>query len=170
MSTLTTARLRLRPPEAEDAAGYRRLFLDPRVEAWLRPPPLAPFSAAEAERRLAQDRAHWAEHGFGPAVVLEREGGGFVGRAGLRRTEMAGEPAVEVAWALVPERWGAGLATEAAGAAIGAAPRNAIEEVVACTLPANAASRRVMEKLGMRLAGEVEHAGLPHLLFRLGLG
>jgi RimJ/RimL family protein N-acetyltransferase len=33
-------------------------------------------------------------------------------------------------------------------------------------LPINAASLRVAEKIGLERAGEVEHAGLDHVLFR----
>jgi RimJ/RimL family protein N-acetyltransferase len=29
----------------------------------------------------------------------------------------------------------------------------------------NAASLRVMEKIGLRLVGDLEHAGLPHVLY-----
>jgi RimJ/RimL family protein N-acetyltransferase len=43
------------------------------------------------------------------------------------------------------------------------------EELIALVLPANVPSRRVAEKVGCERNGEVEHAGLPHLLFRLRL-
>ena len=41
--------------------------------------------------------------------------------------------------------------------------------MIALALPGNGASRRVAEKAGMELAGEVEHAGLAHVLYRLRL-
>ena len=40
-------------------------------------------------------------------------------------------------------------------------------EIASWTLPHNATSRRVMEKLGFEYEREFEFAGLPHLLFRL---
>jgi hypothetical protein len=40
---------------------------------------------------------------------------------------------------------------------------------VALTLPANFASRRVIERAGLGFSGEVEHAGMTHLLYRLAL-
>jgi RimJ/RimL family protein N-acetyltransferase len=50
---------------------------------------------------------------------------------------------------------GRGLATEAAGAAIAYAfDVLGVDEVVAYTSPGNAASLRVMEKLGMTVRGE----------------
>jgi ribosomal-protein-alanine N-acetyltransferase len=42
-----------------------------------------------------------------------------------------------------------------------------LDEVVAFTIDVNAPSRRVMEKLGMTFGAEIEHAGLPHVLYRL---
>lgn len=39
-------------------------------------------------------------------------------------------------------------------------------ELVAFTLPHNAASRRVMEKAGFAYERDTEHAGLPHVLYR----
>ena len=42
-----------------------------------------------------------------------------------------------------------------------------LADVVSFTLVENRASRRVMEKLGFEYEREVEHAGLPHVLYRL---
>ena len=75
---------------------------------------------------------------------------------------------VELPWSIEPRLHGQGLATEAATAAVEWAGELRFEEVVALVLPANAASRRVAEKTGFKQDGEVLHAGLPHLLFRLG--
>jgi RimJ/RimL family protein N-acetyltransferase len=71
--------------------------------------------------------------------------------------------------ALVSERWAQGLATEAARAAVSWARRLDLIELVALTLPANLASRRVIESVGLGFSGEVEHAGMTHLLYRLAL-
>jgi RimJ/RimL family protein N-acetyltransferase len=55
-------------------------------------------------------------------------------------------------------------------AAILVARRRRICRLVAFRLVDNVASRRVMENAGMRLVGEIEHAGLPHVLYELDLG
>lgn len=139
------------------------------MEAWLRPAPLARFVEAELRGMLEDDVEHWERNGFGPWALVERESGDFVGRAGLRWTAVAGAAAVELAWTVDPARQGRGLASEAAAAGLELARAERIEEVVALVLAENAASRRVAEKLGMELDGEVEHAGLPHLVYRLSL-
>ncbi len=73
---------------------------------------------------------------------------------------------VEVAWAIVPKRWGQGLATELALASVEVAfDWLGLAELIAFTLPGNLASRRVMEKAGFAYEREIEHAGLPHVLY-----
>jgi RimJ/RimL family protein N-acetyltransferase len=162
-----TEQLVLRAPRPGDEDDYVALFLEPEVEAWLRPAPLARFAEAELRQMLRDDVEHWERNRFGPWALIEKDGGGFVGRAGLRWTAVEGEAAVELAWTVAPARQGRGLATEAAAAALELAREERIEEVVALVLPENTASRRVAEKLGLRHEADVEHAGLPHLLYRV---
>lgn len=164
-----TERLSCRRPCASVADEYERLFTQPSVEAWLRPSPMRAFSRADLDRMARRDIAHWNEHGFGPWEVREREGGAFVGRGGLNRTVVAGETAVELPWAVMPSLQGRGYATEMARAAIEAARAQGLDRIVSLTLPANAASRRVMEKCGLRFIREMEHVGLPHVLYELTL-
>jgi RimJ/RimL family protein N-acetyltransferase len=161
--------LDLARPTENDVADFERLFLDPQVQRWLRPPPLPPSNPARIAKTLESDIGHWDEHGFGPWVLRDGVTGEFAGRAGLSACDVEGRPAIEIAWSVVPERWGEGLATEAARAAIELARERGIPELVAFTLPTNTASERVMQKLGMERVGPIEHAGLPHVLYRLEL-
>ena len=45
-----------------------------------------------------------------------------------------------------------------------------LDDVIAFTVDRNAASRAVMEKLGMTYERDIEHVGLPHVLYRLARG
>ncbi len=164
-----TESLRARPPEGPDADAYLSLFLDPAVGDWLRPAPLDPFDEAEIAQILVEDEWHWAEHGFGPWVLVERDGGAVVGRGGLRWTDLDGDRAVELPWTVGSSHWNRGLATEAARAAIEWAGSLRLPEVVALIAYDNARSRRVAEKAGLRAEEETTHAGLPHLVYRLRL-
>jgi RimJ/RimL family protein N-acetyltransferase len=159
--------LQRRPPEPGDEQFYAEMTESAEVGAWLRPPPLDPFGPGDAAAWLDADVAHWAEYGFGPWLVFSD--GEFVGRVGVRWTQVEGVPEVELAWAVVPRWWGRGLATEAARAGVELARERGIEKLVAMTLPTNVASRRVMEKVGMRYYGDIVHAGLPHVLYELVL-
>ena len=157
----------LRPPESRDEASLRRLLFDPAVAPWLRPKPLRPFTEADPHALLVRDLRHWEEHGWGPWIVEAEDG--FAGRAGLSTTHVAGERAVELAWAIVGPAQGRGMATDAAIAAVARAREIGLPEVVSFTLPDNRASRRVMEKAGLAFDRDITHAGLPHVLYRLVL-
>ncbi|HEX5983383.1 MAG TPA: GNAT family N-acetyltransferase [Solirubrobacterales bacterium] len=157
----------MRRPTLADRASYHSHFTRPEVEKWLRPPPLPPFTAQVLDELVEGDCFHWSDHGFGPWVLIDKQSGGFVGRGGLAWTSVEGTAEVELPWSIEPGLQGRGLATEAAMAAVEWARELRFEEVVALVLPANLASRRVAEKVGFAEDGEVVHAGLPHLLFRL---
>jgi ribosomal-protein-alanine N-acetyltransferase len=162
-----TQRLLARQPTLEDRAFYHSHFTQPEIEGWLRPSPLPPFNAQVLDELIEGDCAHWSDHGFGPWVLIDKQSGEFAGRGGLAWTAVEGTAEVELPWSIEPHLHDRGLATEAATAAVELARELKFEEVVALVLPANLASRRVAEKVGFEANGEVSHAGLPHLLFRL---
>lgn len=164
-----TERLLLRPPTPEDRALYHAHFTQPEIERWLRPPPLPPFNRGALDELAEGDLAHWVDHGFGPWVLIDRQTGAFAGRGGLHWTTVEEMAMIELAWSVEPSLHGNGYATEMAKAAVEWARELEFEELVALVLPSNVASRRVAEKTGCGRAGEVEHAGLAHLLFRLRL-
>lgn len=163
ISTFRTARLsaeRLRP---EHLADLCRMYQDPQVMATLG----GPRSEEQTQKYLQDALDHWERHGFGIWVLRDPDGGRFAGRAGLRRLQVSGNDEVEVLYALMPEFWGKGLATEIAQALVRIAfERLGLAEVVSFTLPTNRASQRVMEKAGLRFERDIVHAGLPHVLYR----
>lgn len=63
---------------------------------------------------------------------------------------------LEIGWHFHPDAWGAGYATEAAAALLALARGHGIRRVVAVTNPANAASKAVAERIGLRAAGETD--------------
>jgi RimJ/RimL family protein N-acetyltransferase len=166
--TRTTERLLLRPPGLGDAPGYRDLLMHPTIGKWLRPQPLRPFEPGDGDAWLGEDASHWRRFGFGPWAVIEQESGDYLGRVGLRWTEYDDRAAVEVLWAIDPDRHDEGFASEAAAAALDYGTELELDDIVALILPINLASQRVAGKIGMEPDdGEVEHAGFDHLLFRV---
>lgn len=163
---MDTDRLHLRPPGPTDAPGYRALLLHPVIGEWLRPQPLEPFEPADGDEWLAGDERSWERFGFGPWAVIERGSGDYLGRVGLRWTEIGDRAGIEVLWAIDPGRHGEGFASEAAAAALAFAGELELDEVFAMILSVNTASCRVAEKIGMTRDGEVMHAGFEHLLYR----
>jgi RimJ/RimL family protein N-acetyltransferase len=164
-----TERLVATRPLMREAEELHPVFADPAVAAWLGPGDVGPpRTLAQVRTLLVRDADHWKRHGFGPWLVRDRGTRAAVGRVGLQRTTVAGADEVEVLWAIASERWGQGLATEVAGAAVDAAfGALELESVVAFTLHRNHASQAVMRRLGMAYERDVEHAGLPHVLYRL---
>jgi ribosomal-protein-alanine N-acetyltransferase len=163
---IVTARMlgeRLAPEHADDLA---RLLLRPEVvrTTW---PFAHPPTADDVTAALRAKIEHWNRHGFGLWLLRDRLTREMVGRGGLQSTYAPGLVAVEAAWAIMPERWGQGLGTELARAALRVGFQwLELPEIVALTLPDNVASRRVMEKAGFRYEREIDHAGLPHVLYR----
>jgi [ribosomal protein S5]-alanine N-acetyltransferase len=164
LTTLETYRLIAEPigPAHEDELCV--LLGDPRVGATLggalSPPRVAAALHAKTE--------HWQRHGFGYWFWREKATGAPIGRGGLQRTHVGGRDEVEVGWAVMADRWGEGFATELGAAAVSFGfERLGLAEIVSYTLPTNRGSVRVMEKLGFEFEREVEHAGLPHVLYRL---
>jgi ribosomal-protein-alanine N-acetyltransferase len=163
---IETTRLSGQRLRAEHELELARLDLDPRVYRTLWPFPYPP-TVADVRDGLRRQLDHWERHGFGLWLLYDRTCGEMIGRGGLMYTDVAGALAVEVAWAIVSDRWGQGLATELAHACVRIAFQNLrVSELVAVTLPHNHASRRVMDKAGFVYEREVVHAGLPHVLYR----
>lgn len=172
---LETVRLRLRPWRDADAGPFAVVNADPRVAEHLP----APLERPASDALLARIRAHFARHGFGLWAAETRAEERLLGFVGLQWVpfEAPFTPCVEAGWRLHPDCWGQGLATEGARAALRFGfEALGLEQIVAFTVPANGASRRVMAKLGMRHdpAGDFDHPALPaghslrrHVLYRL---
>ena len=163
---IETARMvcdRLRPEHLPEVSVLMR---DPRVARTLWPRDELP-TARDVADSLHAKIDHWERHGFGLWLLTDRETGEMLGRGGLQHTFIGGLNEIESGWAIVPERWGQGLATELAAACVevGFGELDLLR-IVAFTLPHNVASRRVMEKSGFKFDRELIHAGLPHVLYR----
>ena len=155
-----------RRPQPSDLEGYTAVLLDPRVEWRLRAADSPPMDERGVAKRLAADEAHWEEHEFGPWTLIETDAGTVVGRGGLQWTGLENREVVELPWAIRSTHWNRGFATEAASAALTWARELKLREAVALITPGNDPSRRVAEKIGMRVEGQTVHGGLPHLIYR----
>jgi RimJ/RimL family protein N-acetyltransferase len=143
-AVLLTARMRGERlgPEHQDALAP--ILADPRVGETVG----GVATLEQVAEQLALAAADWERDGFGYWMFFDAATGSPVARGGLGRKEFDGRPEVEVGWTVTPERWGEGLATELGAAALDVAFELGLRDIVAFTLPHNAPSRRVMEKLG----------------------
>ncbi|HEY9282014.1 MAG TPA: GNAT family N-acetyltransferase, partial [Pyrinomonadaceae bacterium] len=157
---IETDRLRLRrflPSDLDSLAG---LMGDPEVMRHIGREAGLTLSQPEAEALLDLLVSEWERRGFGRFALFDKATGEFVGLCGWKALEGAdGKP--ELLYVLGKEHWGSGLAVEAAAACLryGFAELR-MERVVALTRPKNSASRRVLDKLGMRCEGEGIYYGV----------
>jgi len=141
---LETDRLILRPLDEKDIDAIFAMRSDPEVMRFIRELQNRDESANWVE--LVSSR--WATEQIGFCAMVEKSAGKFVGWCGLWRLKETGE--IEVGYAVAKKFWGKGYATEAALEFLDYAFKKlAPEKIVAVARPKNAASRRVMEKLGM---------------------
>jgi RimJ/RimL family protein N-acetyltransferase len=165
---LETPRLCLRPFAAADHAAIHAVYADPEVMRYVGHG--VHGTPSETARALRGYAGAIAARGYGFGAVVERSTGAVVGDAGLHPLAGRG-PDVELGYTLARGAWGHGYATEMGGAlvdhAFGALD---LARVMAQVEPANLASRRVLEKLGMTERGVRLVYGRPHLLYGVERG
>jgi RimJ/RimL family protein N-acetyltransferase len=97
--------------------------------------------------RMVSER--WTRENLGFWALVLKDTGATIGWSGTWQLWETNEP--EIGFAVAREFWGKGFATEAAQFALQFTFENRkAERTIAVAMPENAASRRVLEKLGMR--------------------
>ena len=159
---LETPRLRLRAFRSEDLDAYAAMSADPEVMRYLGTG--VPLSRMDAWRSMAGILGHWKLLGYGMWALELKSSGEFIGRAGF--LDPPGWPDFELGWVLGRPYWGHGYASEAATRARDYAfAELGRDKFVSLIRRGNDRSIRVAEKLGARLAGEVELLGSPALVY-----
>jgi RimJ/RimL family protein N-acetyltransferase len=144
---LVTARLTLTPLAPADLPVFHGLVTDAHVRRFMMDGQVLPESWAAA--RIDASVARFAAGGVGLWLARRRDDGGAIGFCGFLELPDTGLGA-ELAYALRAEVAGAGLATEMAVAMIGAARAAGAAPIAASVDAVNAASVRILEKLGFR--------------------
>jgi RimJ/RimL family protein N-acetyltransferase len=161
--SFTTRRLRGDRVGGADAPFFEAMFSDPRVYATLG----GARDAANVSALVAAKVREWEHHGFGSWVLRPASGTAPLGWVGLKPTNVGGPGGTELLYAIAADHWGLGYATEAAATVVAIAEKPlGIDELVAFALTTNIGSRRVMEHVGFGYECDIEHAGLPHALYR----
>jgi RimJ/RimL family protein N-acetyltransferase len=158
---LRTARLVLTPVGGADLHDLRALSSDPRVFAVM-------LGGVRDQVQTADDLARqvmaWGEHGFGIWAIRDAAQRRFLGLTGLEpRRDGRG---VALRFALWPEAQGAGLAREAAWAALRFGHERAkLTRIVAVARESNFGSRIVLGSIGMREAETFQQHGYQMILY-----
>ena len=160
--TLETENLVLRPFKDEDVDDYFGVLDSPEVRRLLHLP--ESLDRSDAWQQMAWFLGQWELRGTGHWALEEKESGQFVGRAGLHRPERHDWPGVEVGWALHPDYWGRGYATEAGAAAVRYGfDQFEVDKLFSCILPENHRSQAVAKRLGFKFLEERVLAFFPKL-------
>ncbi|MFZ3215704.1 MAG: GNAT family N-acetyltransferase [Candidatus Acidiferrales bacterium] len=153
---LETARMRLLPWQPDDWLLLRPLATDPEVMRYITNG--EPWPDERIREFTARQITHFATLGYCLWKLIHKETSALIGFCGLQ--PLAGTQETEIGWWLARAHWGQGLATEAARAALeDGFARAGLQTIVAVAMPANRASLRVMEKLGMEYEQETIHRG-----------
>jgi [ribosomal protein S5]-alanine N-acetyltransferase len=142
-----TSRLTLRRLEFDDAPFLVALLNQPSFLANIGDRGVRNID--DAHRYLREGpMAMYENHGFGLWHAARRSDGVSIGMCGLLKRDIL--PDVDIGYAFLPEYWGQGYAFEAADAVTRhAACKFGLDRLIAVVLPGNAASIRVLEKIGM---------------------
>ncbi|WP_437605711.1 GNAT family N-acetyltransferase [Sorangium sp. So ce834] len=156
-AVLVTERLSLRPHQPSDVPFMMQLNVDPEVIRYTGDSAFA--SEDEARAVIARLARQFEAFRMGRFIVSNRETGEKLGWCGLRWHEDLG--LADLGYRFFRKHWGKGYATEAAAACL----RYAFEDLglprlVAHAMLENAASVRVLEKLGFRRTGPTVFKGL----------
>ncbi len=172
MTLLITSRLRLEPFTESHLAGLNKMNSDPEVMRYLSAG--RPETLEETRAIIGRVMRRWEELGYSWWALIERETGELVGAGAVqnlrRETTLVPDLAcpLEIGWRLRRDRWGQGLAVEAARAMGDFAFKelNALELFAVCD-PANTASANVMRRLGMHELGVQRWYGKDLLTYRI---
>lgn len=168
---IATQRLTLRGWTPADLDDLAALNADPLVMRYF----TATRSREESAVQLGRLRGWEDTRGVTFWRVARADDDRFLGIAGLKPLTVPWPAADdwEIGWSFMPHAWGHGYATEAAAAALAIGLARA-PRVIAMTIQANAPSWRVMERLGMIRAPELDfdhpevpegHPQRPHIVY-----
>jgi RimJ/RimL family protein N-acetyltransferase len=165
VTILSTERLRLEPIDGHHFDGLQAMNSQPEVMRFISGTPETP---EQTRHMIEVVKGRWAQYGFSWWAFIERESGRLVGAGCVQYLGRDPANPHELGWRLVPDKWGQGLALEAARAmAAFAFDTLAAPLLVAVCRPENANSARVMQKLGMRYRGEESWYEAPHAVYEI---
>ncbi|MCG7339783.1 GNAT family N-acetyltransferase [Staphylococcus sp. ACRSN] len=159
---IETERLRLRDWEEKDLKLFQQMNANPQVRRYF--PSLLSYQRSENDMNKMQKTIN--QESIGLFAVELKETNGWLGFIGVNYITKDSKynfeeiPFYEIGWRLIPEVWGNGLATEGAEAVLQYAKQKGIQEIYAFSTENNTPSRKVMEKIGMKVYDYFEYPEL----------
>ena len=168
MTILTTERLRLVPFADEHLAALNALGSDIEVMRYVGG---RTESLEDTRAAIERVKARWAEWGYSWWAFFEHDGGELVGAGCIQHLGRDSANPLEIGWRLKRDRWGRGLASEAARTMAGFAFDSLQAPLLrAVCHPDNTASAQVMKRLGMRYSGIERWYDMDCLAYEISAG
>lgn len=144
---IETPRLRLRRFTIDDLDELYRIYSHPDLSKYIQND--KPLTWEQTKAAIKSMTENWEKYHFGVWAVIYKEHDKLIGHCGLKFLENTLE--VQIGYLLLKSYWGRGLGTEAASAVLkyGFEVAN-LPQIVAVAKPENIASRRVLEKVGLK--------------------
>ena len=151
---LKTERLILDTWQTSDWTAFRPIATDPEVMLYITGG--VAWTDDQIRGFVERQVKLYSERGFCRWKLLAKATGELIGFCGVGFWRDAPDP--EIGWWLARRYWGRGLATEAAVAGLrDAFERVRLERIISVAMPENAASIRIMKKLGLEFDCEFEN-------------
>lgn len=156
---LETDRLLIKTWEKSDITIMSQINADPKVMEYF--PSI--LSRDETIWLIGRFHQHYIDFGYTMYPILLKSSHQLIGFTGLLMVnyfKSSFTPAIEIGWRISSEHWGKGYAPEAAKAILNNAQEiinPETNEIISFTTEGNSKSRRVMEKIGMRYDGDLNH-------------
>ena len=167
LTVMETERLIIRKITSKDIGVLLTLMGKPEVMyAWEHG-----FDKKEVRQWVNRQLARYRKDGYGYFALVLKDGGKLIGQAGLMKSVINGNEAVELGYILDDAYWHQGYATEAARKCLQYAfGVLGLTEVHCSIRPENTSSIRVAEAIGMTPCGShsitYNAKGMPHVLYK----
>ena len=159
-----TERLIMRRMEPEDEDALFAVLGDP-VSMKYYP---AAFTREDVRSWIERWRKSYAENGYGLYAMVLKATGKVIGDCGHARQEVDGATEIEIGYHVLRELQGQGYATEAARAcAEYGFNKLRAAKLISLIRPENLPSRRVAEKVGMKIEREIVRKGYATLVYAI---
>jgi [ribosomal protein S5]-alanine N-acetyltransferase len=165
MPVIETSRLILREFNVEDDRELSPILANPQVMQFSL---TGCLTVAQTQAKIDDFITSYRQYGFGKWAVILKKENRLIGYCGIAIKIIDDRPETELGYRLDERYWGQGLATEAAQAALQyGLDQLELPYILAIVEPANQASVRVIEKLGMKYHKKTVFQGLQVNVYRM---
>lgn len=158
--SIETERLYFRELVPSDEEGMFEMDSNPEVHTYLGKNPIKTIE--ESRIAISSIMEQYRTNGIGRWAVLLKETGEFIGWAGLKleRNVNGHDSHYDLGYRFIQKHWGKGYASEAAAAFVDYGFNvMKLEKINATADPSNAASRKVLERAGLKFIETFDHEG-----------